>query len=117
MRAPVAPSQGSPTSGAQRRFLLLLVGLLFGLAWTMGSRAQGQMRNPHAVPRTVTPREALKPEERNRGALLKLQRLTRGHGAWHCMEIPHLPLGPTPHRPGESEEKAGQQQQETPMRP
>ena len=47
-----------------RRVWLVPVCLCLGLVWTLGSRAQGQMRNPNAVPRAVTPREALKPEER-----------------------------------------------------
>jgi len=37
----------------------------------LGSRAQGQVRNPKAVPRAVTPREALKPEERATIALFR----------------------------------------------
>ena len=62
MRSPVDPSQRSPVAGAHRRFWLLLVCLLLGLVWALGSRAQGQVRNPQAVPRAVTPREALKLE-------------------------------------------------------
>ena len=71
MRSPVAPSQRAPAPGAHRCFWLLLVCLLLGLVWTPGSRAQGQGRNPHAVPRAVTPREALKLEERATIALFR----------------------------------------------
>src|SRR5215471_16130921 len=35
------------------------------------------------------------PEERDGSALLRLQCLSWGHGAWHCIGIPHLPLCPT----------------------
>ena len=57
------------------------------------------------------------PEERDRGALLRLECLTWGHGAWHRIGIAYLPLGTTPQRPDESEEQPGQQQPGTPMHP
>jgi len=71
MRSPVALPQRSLAPAAPRRCWLLLVCLLLGLVWTLGSRAQGQGRNPKAVPRAVTPREALKPEERATIALFR----------------------------------------------
>ena len=71
MRAGVVPSQRAPASGLQRRFWLLLVCLALGLVWTLESRAQRQGRNPQAVPRTVTPREGLKLEERATIALFR----------------------------------------------
>jgi S1-C subfamily serine protease len=46
------------------RFWLVLTWSLLGLVWTMGHRAQGQVRNPTAVPRSITPRSGLTPEER-----------------------------------------------------
>jgi len=71
MRAGVVPSQRAPASGLQRRFWLFLICLLLGLVWTLESRAQGQGRNPNAVPRAVTPREVLKLEERATIALFR----------------------------------------------
>ncbi len=71
MRSPGDLAQRSPASGVHRRSWLLLAWLLLGLVWTLGSRAQGQVRNPNAVPRAVTPREALKPEERATIALFR----------------------------------------------
>jgi S1-C subfamily serine protease len=71
MRSPGDLSQRSPASGVYRRSWLLLACLLLGLVWTLGSRAQGQGRNPNAVPRAVTPRETLKAEERATIALFR----------------------------------------------
>jgi len=71
MRSPAALSQRSPGPVAPRRSWLWLACLLLGLSWMLGSRAQGQARNPHAVPRAVTPREALKLEERATIALFR----------------------------------------------
>ena len=71
MRSPVDPSQRPPAPGAHWRFWLMLVCLLLSLVWTLGSRLQGQVRNPNALPRPVTPREALKPEERATIALFR----------------------------------------------
>ena len=71
MRSPVDLSQRSPAPGVHWRSWLWLACLLLGLVWTLGSRAQGQVRNPNAVPRAVTPREALKPEERATIALFR----------------------------------------------
>ena len=46
-------------------------GCILGLVWMLGSRAQGQLRNPHAVQRSVTPRSGLTPEERTTIALFR----------------------------------------------
>jgi len=71
MRSPGDPSQRPSAAAAPWRFWLVLVCLVLGLVWTMGSRAQGQLRNPAAVPRAVTPREGLKLEERATIALFR----------------------------------------------
>ena len=39
--------------------------------WMLGSPAQGQLRNPHAAPRTITPRGGLNAEERATIALFR----------------------------------------------
>ena len=64
MRAPVNPSQHPPAPAVRWHFWLGLTCCILGLVWMLGSRAQGQLRNPHAVPRSVTPRSGLNPEER-----------------------------------------------------
>ena len=69
MRSPVGLSQRSPAPAMPWCVWLVLVCLCLG--WALGSRAQGQVRNPSAVPRAVTPREALKPEERATIALFR----------------------------------------------
>lgn len=60
-----------PTVPAPWRFWLVLGCLLIVLVWTLRSPSQGQLRNPNAVPRAVTPREGLKPEERATIALFR----------------------------------------------
>jgi S1-C subfamily serine protease len=67
MPAPVDPSQGRPAPAMGWRHWLVILGLV----WTIGNRAQGQLRNPHAVPRPVTPRSGLNPEERATIALFR----------------------------------------------
>ena len=64
MRAPINPSQHPPAPAVRWHFWLVLTCCILGLVWMLGSRAQGQLRNPHAVPRSVTPRSGLNPEER-----------------------------------------------------
>ena len=71
MRSPIDLSQRSPASAEHRYFWLLLAWLVLELVWTLESRAQGQIRNPNAVPRAVAPREALKLEERATIALFR----------------------------------------------
>src|SRR5262245_42058877 len=71
MRSPVNPSRRPPGPGAYWRSWLLLVGFLLVFVWMLESRLHGQVRNPKAVPRAVTPREALKPEERATIALFR----------------------------------------------
>ena len=71
MRPPGDAAPHSPAPTAPWRFWLLLVCLSIALVWTMWSPSQGQLRNPNAVPRTVTPREGLKPEERATIALFR----------------------------------------------
>jgi len=71
MSAPVDPSQGPPAPAMGWRYWLLIIGCILGLVWMMGNRAQGQLRNPHAVSRSVTPRSGLNPEERATIALFR----------------------------------------------
>jgi S1-C subfamily serine protease len=71
MPAPVDPSQGPPTPAIGWRYWLVIIGCILGLVWTIGSRAQGQLRNPHAISRSVTPRGGLNPEERATIALFR----------------------------------------------
>jgi S1-C subfamily serine protease len=71
MPAPVDPSQGPPSPAMGWRYWLVIIGCILGLIWTIGNRAQGQLRNPHAVPRPVTPRSGLNPEERATIALFR----------------------------------------------
>ena len=71
MPAPVDPSQGPPAPAMGWRYWLVIIGCILGLVWTIGSRAQGQLRNPHAVSRSVTPRSGLNSEERATIALFR----------------------------------------------
>src|SRR5712692_5340305 len=71
MPAPVDPSQGPPAPAMGWRYWLIILCGILGLVWMLGSRAQGQLRNPHSVPLSLTPREALKSEERATIALFR----------------------------------------------
>ncbi len=71
MPAPVDPSQGPPAPAMGWRYWLVIIGCILGLVWAIGSRAQGQLRNPHAVSRSVTPRSGLNSEERATIALFR----------------------------------------------
>src|SRR5215510_6943173 len=71
MHSPVDLSPCFPAPAVHRQTWLLLVCLCLGLVWVLRSQAQGQVRNPNAVPRAVTPREALKPEEHATIALFR----------------------------------------------
>jgi len=64
MRVPANPSQHPPAPAVRWHVWLVLTCCILGLVWLLGSHAQGQLRNPHAVPRSVTPRSGLNPEER-----------------------------------------------------
>jgi S1-C subfamily serine protease len=44
---------------------------IFGLGWLLGRHAQGQLRNPNATSRAITPRGALNAEERTTIALFR----------------------------------------------
>jgi len=50
---------------------VVLTCCLCSLGWLLGRHAQGQLRNPHATSRTVTPRGALNAEERATIALFR----------------------------------------------
>ena len=71
MRPPGDASPRPPAPAAPWRFWLLLACLIVALVWTMWRPSQGQLRNPNAVPRPLTPREGLKPEERATIALFR----------------------------------------------
>ena len=71
MRAPGAPSQRPPTPVVRWRYWVLLTCCICSLGWLLGRHAQGQLRNPHAAPRTITPRGALNAEERATIALFR----------------------------------------------
>src|SRR5215510_13440209 len=71
MRAPGAPSQRPPTPVVRWRYWVVLTCCIFSLGWLLGRHAQGQLRNPNAAPRTITPRGALNAEERATIALFR----------------------------------------------
>jgi hypothetical protein len=50
---------------------VVLTCCICGLGWLLGRQAQGQLRNPNAAPRTITPRGALNAEERATIALFR----------------------------------------------
>ena len=64
MRAPGGPFQ-RPLSAVMRwRYWVVMTCCIIGLGWLLGNYAQGQLRNPNAAPRTITPRGGLNAEER-----------------------------------------------------
>jgi S1-C subfamily serine protease len=71
MRVPGPPSPRLPTPVVRWRYWVVLTCCLGSLGWLLGRHAQGQLRNPHATPRTVTPRGALNAEERATIALFR----------------------------------------------
>src|SRR5215467_7102876 len=71
MRAPGDLCQRPPTPAARWRYWVVLTCCICSLGWLLGRHAQGQLRNPHAVPRPVTPRSGLNPEERATIALFR----------------------------------------------
>ena len=71
MRTPGAPSQRPPTPVVRWRYWVVLTCCICSLGWLLGRHAQGQLRNPHAAPRTITPRGALNAEERATIALFR----------------------------------------------
>ena len=71
MRAPGAPSQRPPTPVVRWRYWVVLTCCICSLGWLLGRHAQGQLRNPHAAPRPITPRGALNAEERATIALFR----------------------------------------------
>ena len=64
MRTSSDSSQPPPAPVARWRYWTVLTCCIFGLGWLLGRHAQGQLRNPNAAPRTITPRGALNAEER-----------------------------------------------------
>ena len=71
MRAPGDSSQRPLTPAAHWRYWVVLMCCIFSLGWLLGRHAQGQLRNPNAAPRTITPRGALNAEERTTIALFR----------------------------------------------
>ena len=71
MRVPGPPSPRLPTPVVRWCYWVVLTCCLCSLGWLLGRHAQGQLRNPHATPRTVTPRGALNAEERATIALFR----------------------------------------------
>ena len=71
MRAPGDSSQRPLTPAAHWRYWVVLMCCIFSLGWLLGRHAQGQLRNPNAAPRTITPRGALNAEERATIALFR----------------------------------------------
>ena len=71
MRTPGAPSQCPPTPVVRWRYWVVLTCYICSLGWLLGRHAQGQLRNPHDAPRTITPRGALNAEERATIALFR----------------------------------------------
>ena len=71
MRTPGNPPHRPPTPVARWRYWVVLACCISGLGWLLGRHAQGQLRNPNAIPRTITPRGALNAEERATIALFR----------------------------------------------
>jgi S1-C subfamily serine protease len=70
MRAPGDSSQ-RPLLVERWRYWVVLTCCICSLGWLLGRHAQGQLRNPNAAPRTITPRGALNAEERATIALFR----------------------------------------------
>jgi len=71
MRAPGDFSQRPLILVERWRYWVVLTCCICSLGWLLGRHAQGQLRNPNAVPRTITPRGALNAEERATIALFR----------------------------------------------
>jgi S1-C subfamily serine protease len=70
MGAPGDASQ-RPRTPAHWRYWVVIVCCLVSLGWLPGHQAQGQLRDPNAAPRPITPRGALNAEERATIALFR----------------------------------------------
>ncbi|HEY5871540.1 MAG TPA: trypsin-like peptidase domain-containing protein [Candidatus Tectomicrobia bacterium] len=64
MRTPGAPCQLPPAAALRWPSWVVIIGCILSLSWMLESPAHGQLRNPNATPRTVTPRGGLNAEER-----------------------------------------------------
>jgi len=71
MHAPDDSSQHPLPPAARWRCWVVLTCCICGLGWLLERQAQGQLRNPNATPRTITPRGALNAEERATIALFR----------------------------------------------
>ena len=71
MRTSNDSSQRPPAPVARWRYWVVLTCCIFGLGWLLGRQAQGQLRNPNAASRAITPRGALNAEERTTIALFR----------------------------------------------
>src|SRR5262245_59851892 len=71
MRTSSGASQHPPAPVARWRYWMVLTCCLYSLSGLPGNHAQGQLRNPNAAPRTITPRGALNAEERATIALFR----------------------------------------------
>jgi S1-C subfamily serine protease len=71
MRTSHDASQRPPAPVARWRYWAVLTCCIFGLGWLLGRHAQGQLRNPNATSRAITPRGALNAEERTTIALFR----------------------------------------------
>ena len=70
MGAPGDASQ-RPRTPARWRYWVVIACCLVSLGWLPGHQAQGQLRDPNAAPRPITPRGALNAEERATIALFR----------------------------------------------
>ena len=64
MRASGAPFQPPPAAAVRWPSWAVITCCILGLSWMLAGPAQGQLRNPNAAPRTITPRGGLNAEER-----------------------------------------------------
>ena len=71
MRTSNDSSQRPPAPVARWRYWAVLTCCIFGLGWLLGRHAQGQLHNPNAAARAITPRGALNAEERTTIALFR----------------------------------------------
>jgi S1-C subfamily serine protease len=64
MRASGVSFQSPPAAAVRWPSWVVITCCIIGLGWMLESPAQGQLRNPNAAPRTITPRGGLNTEER-----------------------------------------------------